>query len=174
MVNEELQKWYLDNCGVIIVHPFLKQLFTELDYLVGNGQFRSEQIRQRAVLLVHFIATGEEGFNSESELAMSKVLCGMSISGAVDASIELDDGEKNNAEDMLIAIINHWDRIGKTSPDGLRNTFFRREGILERKDGVLQLAIDKRGTDILLDYLPWNISIIQFPWTDHLIYTSWR
>jgi hypothetical protein len=48
---------YLGGAGVILVHPFLEQLFRERELLEG-GRFRGLEARDRAVHLIGFIAFG--------------------------------------------------------------------------------------------------------------------
>lgn len=171
---DDLNKWYLNNCGLVIVHPFLHQLFKLLDYLDENGKFQNKAVQERAVRLVHFIGTGETSPDNESEMAMSKILCGLLISDVISMRIELTVAEKQNAVELMNALINHWDKLGNTSPEGLRNTFLKRNGLLEFKDKAYQLSIESSGTDILLDYLPWNINMIKLPWSELIIFTAWR
>jgi hypothetical protein len=169
-----LTKWYMENTGLIITHPFLLQLFKYLAYLDDRQQFKNEQVLWSAVYLLHYMATGETDNINEADLAMPKILTGMSIQDPVSPDIVLSENETTYANEVLEVIISRWDKLGKTSNDGLRNTFLKRKGILEEKNEAFQLTIETSGTDILLDYIPWNISIIKLPWVNNIIYTSWR
>lgn len=173
-MQDQLVKWHLNHCGLIIVHPFLGHLFKILEYVDVNNQFNSEDQQYRAVQLLYFIATGDSNFDNEVDLAMSKVLCGMTIDQVIPTDINLTSDEIKTAEDMLMAIIEKWEKLGTTSPDGLRQTFLQRDGILEDKDSAYQLTIESSGVDVLLDFIPWNINMIKLPWMDNLMYISWR
>jgi hypothetical protein len=176
-INESMMnitKWYMKNTGLIIVHPFLPQLFKYLDYLDDKNQFKNEQIIWKTVYLLHYMATGQVGNINEADLAMSKILSGMPIENPIPSDVILSENEINYADEVLQVIISRWDKLGKTSNNGLRNTFLQRKGILEEKNEAFQLAVETSGTDILLDYIPWNISVIKLPWVKNIIYVSWR
>lgn len=164
----------MKNTGLIIAHPFLTQLFNYLNYLDGNNQFKNEELNYRAVYLLHYMATGKNSDINETDLAMSKVLSGLLIEDSVPLNLVLSENEKKYASEVLQVIISKWEKLGSTSEDGLRNTFLLRNGILEENDEAFQLIIETSGTDVLLDYIPWNINIIKLPWIENIINTSWR
>lgn len=172
-----LDKWELYHVGLVILHPFLKQLLTALEYLDEKHQFKNEPDRTKGILVLHYLATGENygGENTEEhELAFPKLVCGMPISGVIDNHLQLDSKELEMADGMLSACIQHWDKLKGSSIDTLRNTFLKRNGRIEEKDSAYQLFVESSGTDILLDSLPWSISLIRLPWLEQPIYVSWR
>ncbi len=164
----------MTNTGLIIAHPFLSQLFKFVNYLNDQDQFKNEESQYRAVYLLHFIASGQDSNINETDLAMSKILAGMSIEDPVPVAVVLSENEKKYGNEILQVIISKWEKLGNTSADGLRNTFLMRNGIFEENDEAYQLTIETSGTDILLDYLRWNINLIKLPWINKIIYTSWR
>lgn len=172
--STNLTKWHFENIGLLIVHPFLTHLFKSLNYLDDNNQFKNEEFQYRAVFLLHYIATGENNEIDEAELAMPKIMCGMRIQDPISANVLLTLQEKEIAIELLNVLMSRWEKLGSTSPDGLRNTFLKRNGLLEEKDEAYQITVETSGTDILLDYLPWNIGIIKLPWVKNIIYVSWR
>ena len=169
-----LTKWHIENTGLIIVHPFLSQLFKFVEYLNDENQFKNKELQFRAVFLLHYIATRENSNIKETDLAFSKILCGIQIEDTIPTDLVLVKEEKEKANELLEVIISRWGKLGNTSLDGLRNTFLKRNGMLEEKDEAYQLAVENSGTDILLDFLPWDISMVKLPWLDHIIYISWR
>ncbi len=173
-MSDQLVKWHLSNCGLILVHPFLVHLFKILEYVDANNTFKNEDLQQRAIQLMYFIATGETKFSNEAELAMCKIVCGFTIQQAIPKNIILNDEEMNTAQEMMHAVIEKWEKLKSTSIDGLRQTFLQRDGLLEEKDTAYQLTIESSGVDILLDFIPWNINMVQFPWMNTIIYISWR
>jgi hypothetical protein len=34
--------------------------------------------------------------------------------------------------------------------------------------------VEKKGYDILLDYLPWGLGLVKLPWMNKPIYVLWR
>lgn len=164
----------MENTGLIIMHPFFTQLFKFVEFLNDENQFKNKELQFRAVHLLHYIATGENSNINEADLAVSKILSGLLIEDSIPLNLVLSENEKNYASKILQVIISKWEKLGNTSEDGLRNTFLKRNGLLEEKDEAYQLTVETSGTDILLDYIPWNISLIKLPWIKNIIYISWR
>ncbi len=167
-------KYILKNAGLLLVHPFLRQLFNYLDYLDDKNQFKSEETVWRAVYLLHYLATGQDGAANEADLGMSKLLTGMTVGDTIPLDLVLTKNEIDYANEVLQVIISRWDKLGNTSNDGIRNTFLIRNGMLKEKDEAFNLVIETSGTDILLDYLPWSINVVKLPCMKETIYTSWR
>lgn len=173
-VDNELSKYYVSYAGLIITYPFLIQLFKSLDYLDLENQFKNQESQWRAVYVVNFLATGNHTNIEEVMLAMPKVLCGMKIQDPIPKDVILNTVEMQMAESLLTAIIERWVKLGETSFEGLRATFLMRNGSLEITENGFQLQVENNGVDILLDFLPWNISVTKLPWQNRIIYTSWR
>ena len=172
--NERLTKWNIVNAGVIITHPFLSRLFKNLDYLDNKNQFKNEDLQFRAVYLLHYIATGKNSNIMETDLAMPKLLAGLRIEDHISSNLVLLQKEKNESNELLTALISHWETLGNTSIEGLQEAFFIREGLIEKNDEAFQLTIENLNVDILLNNLPWSINSIKLPWLEHIIYVSWR
>jgi len=176
-VKEELPegKWEMPNTGLVILHPFLKQLFTGLGYILPTGKFKSTTEMQRAVLLLHYLATGktiaEEKEIDESEFTFPKILCGFPVTEVIFPST-LTEKEIDTATSLLKACLMHWEKLKKSSITSLRYTFLQRKGFLEQVENAYQLTMEKSGTDILLDSLPWSFSMIKLPWLKETIFTS--
>jgi len=73
----------------------------------------------------------------------------------------------------LIAVINHWEVLKNTSADGLREAFLQRRGKLSRVDGGWLMQVEQRAIDVLLNKLPWGISIIKLPWMNEMLFVEW-
>ncbi len=178
-VKEELPegRWEMTNTGLVILHPFLKQLFTGLGYVLPTGKFKSTTEKQRAVLLLHFLATGktisEEEEIDEGEFTFPKILCGFPVTEVIVPSA-LTEKEMAIATDLLKACLMHWEKLKNSSIRSLRYTFLQRKGFVEKVENAYQLTVEKSGTDILLDSLPWSFSMIKLPWLKETIFSSWR
>ena len=160
---------YVDDAGVVLLHPFLPLCFEALGIAVGDELIRPE----RAVCLLHHLATGEVTA-SEYELVLPKVLCGLAIDEPVPA-VTLTAAEIVEAGALLDASIRHWEALRGTGRDALRNTFLVRPGMLSHdEDGAWLLRVEAQTVDILLDQLPWGISMIQLPWMPRLMRVEWR
>ena len=76
---------------------------------------------------------------------------------------------------LLEAVVRHWDALGSTSVEGLRASFLARAGKLsERADGDYLLQVEAQSFDILLDRLPWSVSIVELPWMERQLWVEWR
>ncbi|NUQ23496.1 MAG: hypothetical protein HUU34_06065 [Saprospiraceae bacterium] len=169
--DEDLQANYIQNAGVVLLHPYLSRLFKHLE-LTTDAVFRDESSRQQAVFLLHYLATGEAQA-PEYQLVLPKFLCGMPLDLPLDHALALSPEAMAEADTLLQAVIDNWGVLGKTSPDGLRQGFLQRAGILEQQSAGWQLRIERHTLDILLDRLPWNLRIVKLPWMPELLRVAW-
>ena len=167
----EKETIYISNAGLIILHPFLPQLFGELK-LVKNGQWIDEEARHTAALGLEFIATGEDEF-PEFNVPLNKLLCGIPMNDVLETESEINQEIKEACEGLIKAVIQHWSVLKNTGIDSFRETFLRRNGKLTRVDDGWLLKVEQKGLDILLSHLPWGIGTIRLPWMDEIIYTEW-
>ncbi|MCX7099065.1 MAG: contractile injection system tape measure protein [Methylococcales bacterium] len=170
---KEADLYYVNSAGIILFHPFLQRFFQNLG-LCKDGVFIDETSRQRAVCLVHHLATGEV-HTPEYQLVLPKFLCGMPLNAPIDHFIEIDAAEQSESENLILAAVKHWDALGKVSPDWLREMFLRRDGKLERGETGWQLSVERKAQDILLDRLPhgWGLGIVKLPWMNDLLRIEW-
>ncbi|HEV9036506.1 MAG TPA: contractile injection system tape measure protein [Puia sp.] len=163
---------YLSNAGLILLHPFLSTLFNRLHFWDGGG-FTSLEARQKAIFLLHFLAT-DERTAPEYSLVFPKMLCGYTLEMPLPAEMTLSDEECAEALLLLENVVLRWEKLGSTSPQGLREGFLQRRGKLFDKGGRLALLMESSAVDVLLDYLPWNMSLVKLPWLKDILYVEWR
>ena len=163
--------YYIHDSGIVLVWPYLHRLFENLNY-VSDKEFVTRDLQERAVMLLGYIATGDASCG-EHQLVLAKFLCGWPFRMPVKKSIKLTKQELKEANAMLTGLISHWSVLKNTSINGLRETFFYREGKLEPQEEVWKLTVEQKGTDILLDRLPYGISIIKLPWLKILLRVDW-
>ena len=157
-LNEELKSGIsIHNAGLVIAWPFLNTLFSKMG-LTENQQFKDDLSVQKAIIATQYLVDDSQEYD-ESELILNKILCGVDIDFYVDTSIKLVDVEIAVCNMALKTIIQQWDKM--KSVDALRDYFLKREGVLKINDSGYELYIEKQTTDILLRYLPWNLSIIK-------------
>lgn len=167
--EDDLDGVYVNHAGVVLLHPFLPRCLEALGIAEGDRLLQPE----RALCVLHHLATGELSA-PEYELVLAKVLCGIAIDEPV-AAVTLNDDERTEAIALLEAAIRHWSALRSTGPDGLRGTFLTRPGMLTADDdGDWLLRVEPQTFDILLDQLPWGISVIQLPWMQRLLRVEWR
>lgn len=160
---------YLENAGLVLLHPFLPKLFETLSIAEANALVQPD----RALLLLHFMATSQ-GPPEEHGLVLPKILCNVPLGQPIKTRLRLSKGEKAEAEALLKAVIQHWDALRNTSPDGMRGNFLCRAGKLSRRDANdWLLQVERMSHDVLLDRLPWGIGMIKLPWMDNMLWVEW-
>ncbi|WP_214227653.1 contractile injection system tape measure protein [Pedobacter sp. B4-66] len=169
IVNEGI---YAQYAGLILIHPFLNSLFKQLGLLAGK-LFAGIEEQEKAIYLLHYVATAETNVE-EYELVLPKILCGYPVDLPVNTGIKLSGRELEEAEDMLQAAIASWDILKSTSPQGLRESFLQRNGKVLVHNERISIQVEKSAIDVLLDHLPWNLSIIKLPWLDEILKVEWR
>lgn len=160
---------YIENAGLVLLHPFLPQFFSALNIVVDDVVVHPE----RALCLLHFLATGQS-VAPEYELVLPKVLCNIPVEQPVAMDVDLTELELDEADGLLEAVIRHWDVLKNTSIDGLRNTFLLRSGKLsQRVDGDWQLQVENKAFDILMGQLPWGVGLVKLPWMQRMLWVEW-
>ena len=160
---------YIENAGLVLLHPFLPQFFKALDLAAEDNLLQPE----RAICLLHFMITGQT-IAPEYEMILLKIFCNIPLETPVESDMALTDAEKTEAEALLEAVIQHWDALRNTSIEALRGTFLLRLGKLSlRDDGDWLLQVESKTVDILLNQLPWGISMIQLPWMQRMLWVEW-
>ena len=163
------QPVFISNAGLVLVAAFLPALFEKTKVSVDQKIHNHD----KAVCFVHYLATGNENMQ-EYELVLPKILCGTAIDKPIDAGkFHLNKSLRKEAEEMLTSVIEYWNILQNTSVDGLRDSFLKRNGKLsyDGKDWLLQ--VEQQSYDMLLQHLPWNISMIKLPWMQQMLKTEW-
>lgn len=167
--KETAEGIYVENAGLVLLHPFLPRFFDTLGITIGEEIVQPE----RALSLLHYLTTGQITA-PEYELVLPKVMCNVPLSTPVRAEVEITENELNEASALLAAVIKHWEVLQNTTPDGLRGTFLVRPGKLSMKeDGDWLLQVESRTFDVLLEHLPWGISMIKLPWMKTMLWVEW-
>lgn len=164
--------YFIGNAGIVIIAPYLPPIFKELGLYDGK-EFISEEARARAVCLLQFLATGAEELPEEHELVLNKILCGYDLYKPLTTPFVISEKEKEECLNLLQAVADNWPALRGTSGTGMRDAFFRRDGILEQQSNGWNLNIERTTIDILLNKLPWGISVIGMPWSRKLVFVSW-
>lgn len=160
---------YIDNAGLVLLHPFLPQFFRALQIADAVNLLQPE----RALCLLHYLSTGQLSA-AEYELVLPKLLCNIPLTEPVQSYLTLTEQEIAEADVLLAAVIQHWEVLRNTGIDGLRATYLLRSGkISVRADGDWLLQIENKAYDILLQQLPWGISIVKLPWMQKMLWVEW-
>lgn len=170
-LKENQEHFEVQNAGLAIVAPFLPRFFDALG-LVNEKAFVTDEAANRAALLLQYIAA-EKTDVPEYELLLNKVLCGIDIEEPLPKNIDISDRESEEIKNLLNSVVEHWSALKGTSIKGLRDTFIKREGYLVPQQKGWKLIVERITPDVLIDHLPWSISIIKLPWNREIIRTEW-
>ncbi len=171
-LEEEAAGLFVNQSGLVILHPFLQLYFEDVGLVEGDA-FRDEVAQQTAIYLLHYLATGQTDA-PEYELVLPKLLCGWSLNEPVARGLVLPDAALAEGENLLQAVIHHWQVLKSTSPDGLREGFLQRGGKLTRLDeGDWRLQVEQTAIDVLLSRLPWGFNVVKLPWMDSMLMVEW-
>ncbi|WP_025741546.1 contractile injection system tape measure protein [Aquimarina pacifica] len=166
---EQQSEYYIENAGLLLLHPFLKHFFEHCDLLDENKNFKNPAL---AVHALHYIATKKEK-QLECAMVFEKFICNIPIQEPIDRNIKLSETIKDEADELLKAALENWEGLKTSSIDLLRNEFVQRPGKLILTEEHPKITMERKTQDILLDRVPWNISIIKLPWKPKLIFVNW-
>ena len=161
------------NAGLVILHPFLPHFFTQLG-LAEKRQFVSDESKQRAVHLLQWLAAGKLE-TPEEELLLNKLMCGLEPEFPVPSGIEIISAEMEECKNLMSHVLHLWRALKSSSPEAIRTTFLQRDGLIGREgfSGGWKVTVERNTFDVLLDQLPWGISMIKLPWNPWLIHVEW-
>lgn len=165
------EEYYITNAGLVIVWPFLSNYLATVG-LIDKNRFLSDLAKERAVLLLQHLVTGETQW-PEYDLLLNKLLCGWELEEPVDRSVQLTESELQESLNLLGAVIGHWEVIKNTSISGFRQSFLQREGRLKEQEHGWHLMIPRTGYDVLLDQLPWGMGFVRLPWMRTALTVEW-
>ncbi|SEG60967.1 hypothetical protein SAMN05421847_2941 [Halpernia humi] len=164
---------FIENAGLVILHPFLKALFEKLN-LSKNEIWRNEISQQKAILLSQYLVTGKEE-TQESDLLLNKILCGFDLNKVINTKLKITKTEKESCNNLLEAVLEHWTAMSKSSTVALQQTFLQRKAKLEEtQDRQFEMWVEEKGFDILLNQLPWGIGMIKTPWMEEFLFCNWN
>lgn len=164
------QIYYISNAGLILLHPFLENLFENCGLWKDNNWLYDDS-QEKAVILTHFLYSDEQP--EESELVLNKLLCGLPIEQPVDIFYRPETALLEECRNLLLSVISHWQQLKNTSAEGLQNTFLLREGRITIDMDLLHLMVERSGVDVLLGSLPWGIGTIRTPFMKQFLNVEW-
>ena len=162
----------VSDAGLVLVHPFFR-LLLEHTGLVKDGDFVSPPARVRAVHLLRDLVGSPEPHASHT-LILEKILCGLPPAYVVPQEWEPSPEEKEETEALLKAVCGYWKPLKGSSIDALRGGFVDRSGTVEPFGDSWIVKVEGRTIDILLDDLPWELSLIHLPWLKDPVAVEWQ
>ena len=160
--------------GLVLLAPYLPALF-ERTGCIEKGVFANEESQRKALAVLKYAAYGNYA-EPPKDAALMNLLCNLPVSPVlyVDELPKVSDNEKELIDSLLNAVIANWKAVGHMSPDGLRGTYFVRNGTLETAGASDMLTVETKTFDILLDKLPWGYSMIKHSWMKKVLNVKWR
>ncbi len=163
----------ITNAGLVLLNPMIKNLFQNLGFTDSSEKFRSDDMRRRAVHILQFL-TGMPGKHYEHLLPLNKIMCGMNVQTPIDPEFRIKKHEREEANDLLQAVLKHWSVLKSDSVKGLQQSFINRKGTIEKSGNDWIVRVENAGIDLLLDDLPWSINILKYPWNNYIIHVEWK
>ncbi|WP_221392542.1 contractile injection system tape measure protein [Dyadobacter sp. NIV53] len=170
-VDDDSEAIYINQAGLVLLHPFLPVFFKKTN-LLDNNQWKSNVKQRRAVLLCNYLVSGQSTAE-ETDLSLHKIMCGLPFTTPIENEFELTEIEKTASENLLNAVLEYWTALKSTRTDELRGSFLVRNGKLSHKDNQWFLKVEQRPYDMLLDHLPWTISMIQNTFMPEMLRVEW-
>ncbi|MCD8079680.1 MAG: hypothetical protein LUF04_04480 [Bacteroides sp.] len=166
------QACFVENAGAVLLSPYLPVLFERME-LTASGGFRDSDAQVKAAFLIQYLVWGDTLF-PEADLLLNKVLTGLSPADPLPPEYTLSPLEKETADGLLRAVLQHWDKLSGTSVEGFRESFLQREGKLEYLPDQVLLTVESRVYDLLLDTVPWSYHPVRWSWMEKPLDVKWR
>jgi hypothetical protein len=158
--------------GSILLYPYLYRLFKELGYLSADKKIKQSK-QSRAVTLMIYLLRGEEQV-FDYQLHFVKWLLG--VPSNVLIVIEensINKEEIAEADNVLLSLKAHWAVLKNTSFTNIRESFLQRPGMMKLYDEQCHITIERKGIDVLIDQIPFSLSMIRLPWIKQQIIVTW-
>lgn len=165
---------FVNYAGLVLIHPFISSFFEATGIKETNSKVIADAQIAGAAALLHFLAT-EQVELYEYELGLIKILLGLEPETPLLVGEGLiQQSAREEAEAVLQSVINYWNVLKTTSIQGLRSSFLQRSGLLHKTENGWSLQVEHQSFDMLLEHLPWSISIIKLSWMKQPLYTEWQ
>lgn len=160
------------NSGLVILAPYLIRYFDTL-HLLEKQAFIDAAAAERGVHLLQYMASRQTQ-TPEHLLVFNKILCGLPLHTPVSLGIDLTEEEEKLSAFLLNTVLQNWEIMRNSTVANLQGAFILRDGLLREKTDSWQLHIEKKSYDIVLDYLPWTVSMVKLPWMEKRIEVEWK
>ncbi len=161
---------YVQNAGLILIHPFMKTFFEHCDLLDKKTNQLSDP--ELGAHLLHYIATGK--INApEYDMIFEKFLCNIPLHQSINRHIKLTRKHKTQVKNLIESVQHNWSAMKTSSAELLQNEFFQRPGKLVVSDHDCTLTVERKTQDILLERLSWGIGLVKLPWKNQFMFVNW-
>lgn len=164
---------FTHTAGLVLLWPYFATLFKRLGLIEGR-KFGSFEDQVKAINFLIYLSNGQSQDLPQKHLYLERILCGIPSLEILPDPEAITPSEQELIDDMLRAVIGHWSALGTTSVEGLRESFIRRDGDIQETDESTILTVAPKAFDMLLDRLPWSISITKLTWMEKPLTINWR
>ena len=164
-----------DDSGLVILWPFLTQLFNSNQLLNDSKKrFKDKNCQYLAWALLSEIL----GIRPHAGQLTAKILVGLDINDEYAQDINVSPSpltaeQLGTIEPLLTAVSTHWPALTNTTPDLIKQLFFQRQGLWQRKGFDWRVEVPSKSHDILKKTLPWGIGTIRLPWLEYTVHVDW-
>ena len=168
--NEQNDGQYVQNAGLILIHPFIKTFFEHCNLIdLKTRQLINPEL---CTHLLHYIATGK--INApEYDMVFEKFLCNIPLNQSINRHIKLSRKHKTQAKNVIESVQHNWSSMKKSSVELLQNEFFQRPGKLVVTDHDYTLTVEQKTQDILLKNIGWGLGLVKLPWKKKFMFVNW-
>lgn len=168
-VDSDSARVLVHDAGLVLVNPYLPHLFERTGMLTQGRMIPGQE--GRAGSLLTYVVLGAPATECVSPLIL--ILCGLAPDVRMHGDA-LATEDLQTADSMLEAMRRNWPEVRGSSIAQLRQTFFQREGRLDRSTADrVDLQVERKTVDVLLDRLPWRFSSIHHTWMRQPLKVSW-
>lgn len=134
-------------------------------------QFISPESQAKAyAVLRHLLGSAHDSYS-----AVANLFVGYEADTVVSRLTELSDTECETAGQIFSVLIAHWQALKNMPPSSIQQMFLQRQATIKTFSLGTAVSVQKQAVDVLMQKLPWGLSMIRFPWlNDRLISVEWR
>ncbi|WP_299002135.1 contractile injection system tape measure protein [uncultured Shewanella sp.] len=158
--------------GLVIIWPYLSQLFTQLQWLNKEQQFKQSTFHERAAYWLYQLCHGK----AEPVAAccpLINILLNLPADSVIDDEIELSEQESNAVNQLFTQLAQHWPAPVAQSSEQIQRLFFKRQGSLIEQASGYRLQVKPQLQDVLLNTLPWPYETVVLPWMSSHLHVEW-
>ncbi|MET4696707.1 contractile injection system tape measure protein [Endozoicomonas lisbonensis] len=159
----------VSGAGLVLFWPHLRRLFAPL--LNDRQQWLSPEHQWLALaqlMTLGGLTETEDGLNPVAAL-----LTGFPVDTPVTGLPALNEQQRNDCTTLLTTVVQQWQALKGMSGQSLQQLFIQRTGYLDQTANGWRLTTEHKPQDILLQALPWPVSVVRLPWMDSLLAVEW-
>lgn len=162
--------YLVPDSGLVLFWPHLQRLYKPLQD--DNQQWLSPQHQQQA--LAHLLYLGNTSPDEDDRSPVAALLVGLSPDTPMHDLPALSSSQQAACDLLLNTVIKQWRALKEMTATGLQQLFLQRTGYLDQTANGWRLTTEHQPQDILMQALPWPVSVVHLPWMEHLLAVEWH